>query len=189
MSDAVSQAVWIKFVAALLLWCGAAAKAEVVRSSESGFTVSHSVNVPMPPPAAWSALSDMGRWWDSEHTYSGDAPRNMSLEPFVGGCMCEKLGMYAGIEHMRVIYAQPPKTLRLSGALGPLQEFAVTGALTWTIEAAGGGSKITMTYTAGGYTDRPMADWAPVVDSVLVTQVNRLGRFISTGNPAEPKRE
>lgn len=176
------------FVATMVLSC-MPARAEVVRSSELGFTVTHSVNVPMPPPAAWSALSDVGRWWDSEHTYSGDAPRNMSLEPFVGGCMCEKLGMYAGIEHMRVIYAQPPKTLRLSGALGPLQEFAVTGSMTWTIEAAGGGSKITLTYNAGGYTDRPMADWAPLVDSVLVMQVTRLGRFISTGNPAEIKRE
>jgi hypothetical protein len=188
-SKALWIALWFKCVAGLMLLSGANAHAEVVRSSEVGFTVTHAINVPMPPPAAWSALSDMGRWWDSEHTYSGDAPRNLSLEPFVGGCMCEKLGMYAGIEHMRVIYAQPPKTLRLSGALGPLQEFAVTGSMTWTVEAASGGSKITVAYTAGGYTDRPMADWAPLVDSVLVMQADRLGRFISTGNPAAPKRE
>jgi hypothetical protein len=173
------------------LWfsVGAAAHAEVTRSSDNGFTVTHSVNVPMPPPAAWSALSDMGRWWDPEHTYSGDPVRNMSLEPFVGGCFCEKIGMYAGVEHMRVINAQPPKTLRLSGALGPLQEFAVTGSLTWSIEVAGGGSRITMTYTAGGYADRPLSEWAPLVDSVLVTQVQRLGRFVATGNPAEAKPE
>jgi uncharacterized protein YndB with AHSA1/START domain len=166
----------------------AGVEAEVTRSSESGFTVTHSVNVPMPPPAAWSALSDVGRWWDPEHTYSGDA-HNMSLEPFVAGCLCERLGMYAGVQHMTVIYAQPPKTLRLSGALGPLQQFAITGSLTWTIEVAGGGSKITMSYTAGGYADRPLSEWAPLVDSVLVTQVQRLGRFISTGNPADPKAD
>jgi len=189
MLDALSKAVWANALVVATLLYAMGAHGEVVRSSESGFTVTHTVSVPMPPPAAWSALSDMGRWWDSEHTFSGDAPRNMTLDPFVGGCLCEKLGMYAGIEHMRVIYAQPPKTLRLVGALGPLQEFAVTGSMTWAIEAAGGGSKITMTYTAGGYTDRPMADWAPLVDSVLVTQVTRLGRFISTGNPSEAKRE
>jgi hypothetical protein len=160
----------------------------VVRSSDVGFTVTQSVNVTMPPPAAWSALSDIGRWWDPEHSYSGDA-RNLTLDPFVGGCFCEKLGMYAGAQHMRVIYAQPPKLLRLSGALGPLQEFAVTGSMTWAIEVAGGGSRIVMTYTAGGYADRPLSQWAPLVDSVLATQVQRLGRFISTGNPADGKAD
>lgn len=162
------------------------AHADVQRSSESGFTVTHSVNVPMPPPAAWSALTDVGRWWDSAHSYSGDA-RNMTLEPFVGGCFCEKLGMYAGAQHMRVIFAQPPKMLRLNGGLGPLQEFAVTGSMTWTIEAAGGGSKINLSYTAGGYADRPLSEWAPLVDSVLKTQVQRLGRFITAGDPNDPK--
>jgi len=165
-----------------------AAQAEVTRSSESGFAITQNVTVSMPPPAAWSALTDVGRWWESGHTYSGDA-RNMTLDPFVGGCFCEKLGMYAGVQHMRVIFAQPPKILRLSGGLGPLQEFAVTGSLTWTIEVAGGGSRITMTYIAGGYADRPLSEWAPLVDSVLATQIQRLGRFISTGNPADAKVE
>jgi len=173
-------------VSALLLAAAAPLHGEVVRSSDVGFTVTHSANVPMPPPAAWSALSEVGRWWDPEHTYSGDA-RNLSMEPFTGGCLCEKLGMYAGVVHMTVVFAQPPKTLRLSGALGPLQEFAVTGSMTWTIEAAGGGSKITMSYTAGGYADRPLSEWAPLVDSVLAIQVQRLARFIATGNPAESK--
>lgn len=167
----------------------AVSHAEVMRATESGFTVSHSVNVPMPPPAAWSALSDIGRWWDPEHTYSGDSVRNLSLEPFVGGCFCEKLGIYAGIEHMRVIHAQPPKTLRMSGALGPLQEFAVNGSLTWTIEVAGGGSKITMTYTAGGFADRPLSEWAPLIDSILASQVQRLARFIATGSATDLKSE
>jgi hypothetical protein len=169
-------------------WASSIVHADVVRSTEQGFTVTHSVNVPMPPPAAWSALADIGRWWDSQHTYSGDAPRNMTLEPYVGGCFCEKLGMYAGVQHMTVIYAQPPKVLRLSGALGPLQEFAVNGSLTFNIEVAGGGSKISMSYTAGGFADRPLSEWAPLVDSVLVTQLTRLGRFIATGNPAEAKQ-
>jgi hypothetical protein len=184
----MSRRLLVQVFSWLMLGCSASATAEVVRSSDVGFTVTQSVNVTMPPPAAWSALSDIGRWWDPEHTYSGDA-RNMTLEPFVGGCFCEKLGMYAGVQHMRVIYAQPPKVLRLSGALGPLQEFAVTGSLTWTIEVAGGGSRILMTYTAGGYADRPLAEWAPLVDSVLATQVVRLGRFISTGNPADAKAD
>ena len=177
----------LKLLLPVLVLAGAA-RADVTRSTESGFTVTHTVTAPMPPPAVWSALADVGRWWDPEHTYSGDA-RNMSLEPFVGGCFCERLGMYAGIQHMAVIYAQPPKTLRLTGALGPLQEFAVTGSLTFNIEPAAGGSKITLTYTAAGFTDRPMSEWAPLVDSVLTVQLQRLGRLIATGNPADGKPE
>jgi len=161
-------------------------QAEVVRATDSGFAVKHQVDVSMPPPAAWAALSDIGRWWDGVHSFSGDA-RNLSLDPRVGGCFCEKLGMYAGVQHMTVIHAQPPKLLRLAGAMGPLQEFAVTGSLTWQIEAGGGGSRITVQYTASGYADRPMSEWAPLVDSVLVGQMERLARFINTGSPDDAK--
>jgi hypothetical protein len=90
---------------------------------------------------------------------------------------------------MTVIFAQPPKLLRLSGALGPLQQFAINGSMTWTIEVAGGGSKISMTYSVSGFADRPLSEWAPLVDSVVETQVQRLGRFIATGNPAETKAD
>ncbi len=97
--------------------------------------------------------------------------------------------MYAGIEHARVVYAQPAKTLRLTGALGPLQEFGVNGSMTWQIEAAGGGSRVTFTYNVGGYADRPLADWAPIVDEVLGGQVARLGRYLTAGDPAEKPDE
>ena len=170
----------------LTLWFAIAAQAEVVKSTDLGFTVSHSVNVPMPPPAAWSALSDVGRWWDPEHTFSGDA-RNLTLQPYVGGCLCERWGMYNGVEHLAVINARPPKTLRLRGGLGPLQDLAVTGVMTWTIEAAGGGSRISLVYTVGGYSDQPLPALAPLVDSVLGVQIQRLGRFVSTGNADDAK--
>lgn len=169
-----------------MLMAQSVAQAEVTAASELGFTVKHQVDVTLPPPAAWAALSDIGRWWDSTHSFSGDA-RNLSLDPRVGGCFCEKLGMYAGVQHLTVIHAQPPRLLRLSGILGPLQEFAVTGSMTWQIEVGGGGSRVTASYTVGGYADRPMNEWAPIVDSVLVAQVDRLGRFINTGNPDDLK--
>jgi hypothetical protein len=142
--------------------------------------------VPNPAPVVWASLADIGKWWDPEHTYSGDS-RNLTLEPFVRGCLCEKLSLYAGIEHATVLYAQPAKTLRLSGALGPLQEFGVSGVMTWSIEPAGGGSRITLSYNVGGFADRPLADWAPLVDDMLGGQLKRLARYITQGNPAEPK--
>ena len=161
--------------------------AEIVNAGPAGFNLRHVVDTPnVAPPVVWAALADIGKWWDPEHTYSGDA-RNLTLEPYVRGCFCEKLSLYAGIEHASVVYAQPAKLLRLSGAFGPLQEFGVAGTMTWQIEAAGGGSRITMTYSAGGFTDRPMADWAPLVDNVLGGQVQRLMRYVTSGNPAPPK--
>ena len=177
--------VWV----ALAYSIGSAAHAEIVNAAPNGFNLRHVIDAPnVAAPVVWAALSDIAKWWDPEHTYSGDA-RNLSLDPVVRGCFCEKFSLYAGIEHGTVVYAQPAKTLRVIGALGPLQEFGVTGALTWQIEPAGGGSRITMTYNVGGFADRPLSDWAPIVDEVLGVQAKRLGNFVTTGTPDAPKTE
>lgn len=174
------------FAALLLL---STVQAEVTSTGPNGFNLRQIVEAPnVAPPVLWAALTDVSKWWDSEHTYSGDS-RNMTLDPVVRGCFCEKLSLYAGIEHATVVYALPAKLLRLHGALGPLQEFAVNGSLSFQIEPAAGGSKLTVTYSVAGFTDRPMADWAPIVDEVLQAQVRRLGRLVTTGNPALPQAE
>jgi hypothetical protein len=166
-----------------------AAHAEIVSAGPAGFALRHVADTPnAAAPVVWAALTDIGKWWDPEHTYSGDS-RNLTLDPLVRGCFCEKLSLYAGVEHASVIFAQPTKMLRLSGALGPLQEFGVSGSMTWQIEPAGGGSRITLTYSVGGYADRPLADWAPIVDEVIGVQLQRLARYITTGNPAPPKTD
>jgi hypothetical protein len=165
-----------------------AAHAEIVSAGPNGFNLRHTVETPnVTPPIIWAALSDVAKWWDPEHTFSGDA-RNLTLEPLVRGCFCEKLGLYAGIEHGHVVYAMPAKTLRINGALGPLQEFGFTGVMTWQIEPAAGGSRITYTYNVGGFADRPLADWAPIVDEVLGGQLQRLARYVTAGNPEAPKQ-
>ena len=172
---------WVIALAAILP--GGAADAEIVSAGPGGFNIRYVVDAPnVPPPTVWAALSDVAKWWDPSHTYSGEA-RNLRLDPVVQGCFCEKLSLYAAVEHARVIYALPAKTLRLSGAFGPLQEFGVAGSLTWQIDPAGSGSRITMTYSVGGYADRPLSEWAPLVDEVLVSQVKRLGRLVNSGSP------
>ncbi|NJO13493.1 MAG: hypothetical protein HC872_08545 [Gammaproteobacteria bacterium] len=177
---------WVRVILAMLFAANPAA-AEIVSAAATGFNLRHVVEMPnAPPPTVWAALSDVAKWWDPEHTYSGLA-RNLSLDPVVSGCLCEKLSLYAAIEHARVIYALPTKTLRLSGALGPLQEFGVTGSLTWQIDVSGTGSRLTMTYSVGGYADRPLAEWARSVDEVLVSQAQRLGRFVNAGSPEPAK--
>lgn len=155
------------------------AAAEVAASSDAGF-VSHNVaEVSASPAEAWAMLVRPGEWWNGEHSYSGSAA-NMTIEPVAGGCFCEAIpaanGVAAGqIEHMRVVYIDPRvRTLRLAGALGPLQSEALTGALTMTVEASGMGSKITWDYVVGGYARFAMGEIAPAVDGVVAEQLSRL---------------
>jgi uncharacterized protein YndB with AHSA1/START domain len=183
------KSMWVAFALALVAHLILQrASAEVVDSAPGGFTLRETADVSLPPQAVWAALADVGRWWNPEHSYSGDS-RNLSLDPVARGCFCEKLGMYGGVEHMTVTFAQPPKTLRLTGALGPLQEFALVGSMTIRIDPIAGGSKVTLTYVVGGYADKPLSEWAPLVDEVLGDQVRRLARYVNTGSPLETKVE
>jgi uncharacterized protein YndB with AHSA1/START domain len=153
------------------------AQADVVDRSASGFTVKTTVSVAAAPQRVYQDLLNVGAWWDKAHTYSGDA-KNMTLAAQPGGCFCEK---YAGgaIEHGRVVFVSPDRLLRLSGALGPLQEMAITGTMTWAIEPAkqGSGSTVTMTYAVGGYAPGGLDKLADIVDMVLAQQVKLLKAY------------
>jgi uncharacterized protein YndB with AHSA1/START domain len=152
------------------------ASADVVDKSSSGFTIRTIVQVAATPDRVFRALVDVGSWWGSDHTYSGDA-RNMSIAPLPGGCFCEKLPNGGGVEHGRVVNIVPGRLLRLDAALGPLQEMGVAGSMTFQIAASGQGaaqSTLTMTYAVGGYTPGGLDKLAPVVDQVLSQQVQFL---------------
>jgi hypothetical protein len=166
--------------AALATAVACPAAAEVVASSENGFISHNVVEVPASLDAAWAMLPHPSEWWNGEHSYSGSAA-NLTIETVAGGCFCETIpaanGAAAGqVEHMRVVYIDPrDRTLRLVGALGPLQAEAVTGVLTITVEPSGSASKITWDYVVGGYMRRPMSEMAPLVDKVVREQLTRLG--------------
>jgi uncharacterized protein YndB with AHSA1/START domain len=163
------------FVLVSLALTRADAAADVIDRSASGFTVKTVVAVAAAPQRVYQDLLNPGSWWDKAHTYSGDA-RNMTLVAQPGGCFCERLPGGGAVEHGRVVNVSPDKLIRLSSALGPLQELAVTGTLTWSIEPAkqGSGSTLTMTYSAGGYTPGGLDKLADIVNSVLTQQVQRL---------------
>jgi uncharacterized protein YndB with AHSA1/START domain len=165
-------------VVACLALAGAQAEADVVDRSSSGFTLKTTVTVAASPQRIYQDLLTIGSWWDNEHTYSGDA-KYMTLSAQPGGCFCEKLPGGGAVEHGRVVNVSPNKLIRLSSALGPLQELAVTGTLTWSIEPAkqGGGSTLTMTYAAGGYTPGGLDKLADIVNTVLSQQVQRLKAY------------
>ena len=172
-------------LAALALAAAAAssfASAEVVDAAENGFTVRETVLVSAPPAKAWAALVDVGKWWSSEHSFSGDAA-NLSLDPKPQGCWCEKLPGGGGVRHMTVIYASAPKLLRFEGGLGPLQAIGAGGSMSWKLDPAEKGTTFELRYTVGGYHPGGFAQLAPIVDGVLKAQVERYKRFVETGKP------
>jgi uncharacterized protein YndB with AHSA1/START domain len=149
----------------------------------TGFLVKFEVNVNAPPAKVYDALiGQIGSWWDSEHTYSGDA-KNLSIDARPGGCFCEKLPNGGGIEHARVIYVAPREVLRLAGALGPLQASGIAGTLTWRLTSGTDNTRVQLSYSVGGFIDGGFEKIAPGVESVLRVQLDRLKQFAETGKP------
>jgi len=160
------------------------AAAEVTASSDAGFVSRNVAEVSAAPDEVWQVMLQPGRWWNGEHTYSGDA-RNLSIAAVPGGCFCESIpatgtgGLGGAIEHMRVVYVAPNALLRLSGGLGPLQSEAVTAVLTMTLEPAGDGTRISWEFVVGGYMRPSMRELAPVVDGVIGEQLTRLAASLA----------
>jgi len=155
----------------------------VVDSSASGFTVRTTLAIRAAPEDVYRRLvRNVGDWWNSSHTFSGNA-HNLSLEEKAMGCFCEELPGGGGVRHMEVVYFAPGKTLRLSGALGPLQSIAAAGSLTIQLSASEGGTKLEVTYTVAGYLPAGMNTWAAPVDGVIEEQFTRLKSYIETGAP------
>lgn len=157
-------------------------RAEVVELDDSGFTSRNEVSVSKGAEATFRGLVDVASWWDSAHTFSGSAS-NLSIDPVPNGCFCEKLPGGGGVRHAVVVFIEPGRRLRLEGSLGPLQEHAVTGVLTFSIEPAAQGSRLVLTYRVGGHLQGGLRAIAPIVDQVLSGQMRRLGNFIERGKP------
>ena len=154
----------------------ATARAEVTESSASGFTVSGSVEAAASAEEAWTAFVSPARYWNGEHSWSGDAA-NLSMDQ--SGCFCERIPGHDGlpdgsVEHMRVVYAMPYSELRLRGSLGPLQSEALVGLFTVTFVEAGGRTMIGWDYVVGGHARFPLEQVAPAVDMVIAEQMGRL---------------
>ena len=167
---------------ALVMFSGAPAES-APQVTPNGFLVKFEVSVNAPAAKVYDALiGQIGAWWDSEHTYSGDA-KNLSIDARPGGCFCEKLPNGGGIEHARVIYVAPREILRLSGALGPLQASGVAGTLTWKLTSGTDNTRLQLSYSAGGFIEGGFEKLAPAVESVLRGQLDRLKQFTETGKP------
>jgi uncharacterized protein YndB with AHSA1/START domain len=163
---------------ALLLTVPSIARADVVDKAPDGFTVKTVVPIAASPDRAFLALvDDIGQWWESSHTFSGDAG-NLWLTANPGGCFCETLANSGGVAHAVVNHVVPGELLRMTGALGPLQEHAVVGTLTWQFAKAGQGTTATVTYRVSGYFPGGLDKIAPAVDEVIAGQLKRLKGYL-----------
>jgi len=155
--------------------------AEVKDAGPSGFTVENSVTVPVDALPAWQALiNSIDSWWPKDHTWWGQSSR-LSLDAHAGGCFCELAGERQ-VQHMQVVFVDPPKLLRMIGGLGPLQGMGLSGAMEWRLTTVDAGTKITLRYRAGGYATEDLAKLATVVDSVQGQQLGGLAKYLRDGH-------
>lgn len=157
--------------------------AEVLDASAGGFSTTHGVAIAAPRMQAYNALiTEVGDWWNADHTVSGDASR-LYIEPRVQGCFCEVLGRDSGLVHMTVTFVNPGVMLRLTGGLGPLGLMGVTGNMTFEFEEVDGVTNVTLQYAVGGYHPDGLDGIAPAVDGVLIEALERLKNHVEHGDP------
>jgi uncharacterized protein YndB with AHSA1/START domain len=159
--------------AAIALAAGGAARGAVVDASPQGFEVKNEAVIAAPAAKVWAAMLKPGLWWNARHSWSGDA-RNITIEPRIGGCWCEALPNGGGVEHSRVIFLDPGKTIQFSGA---------DGRLSWALSEKDGKTTVTWTNDMGGYVKGGIEPMAAAVDAVEAEQLARLKAFVETGKP------
>jgi uncharacterized protein YndB with AHSA1/START domain len=154
------------------------AHAEVTAVSAQGFVVQHVLSLPAPPDVVYRALTgEVGQWWNPDHSFSGDAA-NFTLDDRAGGCFCEALPGGGSVEHLRVVFAQPGKMLRLTGGLGPLQALAVAGTMQYRLTEEDGMTRLDFQYAVGGFVPGGLESLAAAVDQVLGEQLQRLAAYL-----------
>jgi hypothetical protein len=164
------------------LWVFAAigpAVAEVSAMTSSAFELRETAHIAAAPDKVYALLIQPAHWWSSDHTFSGNAA-NMTLDARAGGCWCETLAGGGSVEHLRVVYVAPGKSLRLRGALGPFQGLAVDGVMTWSVKAVGDGADLTFSYLVAGYSKDGFDDLSKSADRVLGDQLAQLKKIVES---------
>lgn len=162
---------------------GSTVLAEVLESAPQGFTVQSQVSLTATPDQAYRAFVEkVGKWWDSDHTFFGSAD-NLSIEPVAQGCFCEKAPSGRQALHLTVVFVDPGKQIRLSGGLGPLQGYPVSGIMSVEFSSEDESTEVTLTYRVSGHVKSGLESWAGAVDTVLNQQLNRFKDFVNSAKP------
>jgi hypothetical protein len=158
------------------------ARAETSGVSPNGFVVTHRLDVKATPQQVFEGVGRIGRWWNAEHSYSGSGA-NLTLELKAGGCWCERWPG-GSVQHAQVLFVDRKNhVVRLLGALGPLQERAIHGVLSFAAASTDGKTTLTLTYRVFGPADAGLEKSAAPVDKVLGEAAQRLVSFVETGKP------
>jgi uncharacterized protein YndB with AHSA1/START domain len=155
------------------------ARADTSGVGPTGFTVTFTREVGAAPDRLWSALTQVQNWWNSEHTWSGKAS-NLSFDLRAGGCWCERWEG-GSVMHGTVALIMEGKVLRFYANLGPLQDRATSGVLTFAVGTVKDKTVLKVIYKVAGPEDAKLQELAPKVDEVLGEQVRRLVALVETG--------
>lgn len=166
-------------LALLLAPCASAAVSD---ADSAGFTVSIDSRIAASRSDVYTTfVDDVGRWWSGDLTVSGLA-ETLFIDARPMGCFCEALAS-GGIVHMTVTLVDTNNMLRLTGGLGPLGLMGVAGNMTIEFSDADDATAVKLTYAVGGYHPDGLDTLAPQVDAVLKTQLDRLRRYVESGDP------
>ncbi|KQW86363.1 hypothetical protein [Brevundimonas sp. Root1279] len=171
------KSVWGALAALAVLASASTAAAEVVARTADSFTLRYEVGAEIDPSDIPGALVDVGRWWDSDHTYSGDAA-NITVDLTPGGCWCEKLADGTQFEHGRVVSIAPDRIV-FDAPFGPLKGKATKAVLTVTWPPANAGWTPTWEMVVEGPGLGAMADG---VDGVMGAGFQRWLRYLERGD-------
>ncbi|RDX35905.1 SRPBCC domain-containing protein [Kangiella sp. HD9-110m-PIT-SAG07] len=149
------------------------AGAIVSTQSKQHFSVKIETTIKAPVEEVYQQFLKVGGWWESSHTWFGDASK-MYIEPKANGCFCEVNGDKEAL-HMTVSTVIPNKNVQMVGGLGPLQSMGVYGHMSWSFKAPTKGmTNLTMTYLVKGFVGEESEMMAKAVDGVLNTQITNL---------------
>lgn len=171
--------------------------AEVVEKTDDRFVTRDEAVVKASLKDTWLALIQPAKWWNSAHTWSGDAA-NLTITPQGGGCFCERIPevdepgrftLEGSVEHMRVVQAYPEGALRMVGALGPLQSEPVNGVLTIALSKTDKGTRIVWEYNVGGPMRYEIDVISQAVDGVMTQQLAGLAKLLGRVDVPAPKKE
>ena len=167
------------FLVSAMLVLGAFANnatAEVTDSDKHGFSLVHETIVDADRTTAWiAAVDNIDKWWNAEHTISGDASL-LSIDARPLGCFCADTG--GGVVHLLVTTVSPNVNLRMTGGLGPLGLMGVNGNMTWEFFDHEEGTRIRFFYAVGGYSPEGLDTISGAVDFVIGEALQRLKAFL-----------
>ncbi len=152
------------------------ATAEVTDADKNGFSLLQETTVKADRATAWiAAVDNIDKWWNADHTISGDAALlNIDARPL--GCFCENTG--GGVVHLLVTTVSPNVNLRMTGGLGPLGLMGVNGNMTWEFFDVEEGTRIRFSYAVGGYSADGLDTISEGVDYVIGDALQRLKTYL-----------